>query len=55
MAPFCMSIYWLFLSSGRWYQGILTDRVDRDILECKFVEDLKGYTYKLGSITIKTI
>lgn len=53
MAPFWISIYWLFFSSGRWYQGILTDLVDRDILECKFVDDLKVYgTLHLNILSI---
>lgn len=36
-----MSTYWLLCSKGFWYQGMRTDRMERDFCDAKLVEDLK--------------
>lgn len=41
IAPFWMLMYWLFLTSGRWYHGWANDFVEREMcdLKKKFVYD----------------
>lgn len=42
MAPRWMSMYLLLASSGFWYQGMCTERIERDRCDARFVEELRN-------------